>query len=334
MWIYLWCVQVVLCSVVERKRPLEGSTLPPNSKEPRLESSTSTNFEDEEPSWERWKEIVLDALPESPVEETMMELPWNSSFSVRFRRNVVEQIIRDRDSLPYAPSMYDSREQSTPFGRLPLDRVVARTETSTIHAVVGENVVIKYQADCLEDVTLIHPLLIDFWFLQYLEPFRLSPKPFFVSPPTRLPPVKTHKSNVRISNAGYEMCVRMKSIVRYGIMSKVGKNLHAVMYDYTDQRIPFLDVLVVGRSLIRVLMKLHDEAGVVHGDIHTGNFCMTENRKNLIVIDFARSRFVQETLVDKQVREPGEWNDPWLSVWEIEGKSIGRRDDVSKALIS
>jgi hypothetical protein len=92
--------------------------------------------------------------------------------------------------------------------------------------------------------------------------------------------------------------------------------------------------LTIGIKLLNILEKLHNQGGVVHGDIHTGNVCLSESDdEKLVLIDFARARFVSETQTDERIRASQSWNDAFLSPWEIDGFISSRRDDVFRALL-
>lgn len=343
-------VTVVACllalaasSVSERKRP-RSPTREPEEEERQLktflvgEQPGVPVVATQEPDWDEWRRIVLSHKAEDPIEEIAAKLPWNESFSPQLKTTVVSQIFSDNNTqTAYAPS-FDLPHyfaQETPMGRMILTRedMVSLTETSTIHYVPEHDVVLKFQMDCLELIYVIHPLLLDFWMIKHAEPFGLVPRTFFVSPAAHMQSGPSLKTEFRIDRLTRLACANMQANVRYGIMERVGDNLHSVMYKAPGKRVAFLEAISIGREVIDMLRRLHEEAGIIHGDIHTGNICRSKNSK-FVFIDFARSKFVSETLVDKIVREPLEYNDPLLSHWETEGYAAGRRDDVFRALFA
>ena len=292
---------------------------------------------EEEPSWEAWVDIVKSFPITESAEVIIPLLPWNSSFISEFKTKVVERIRLD-EADSFSPSLNDLENQLTPLGNIALNKrtIQCATETSTIHFFkINEDLnVIKFQTDCLEEFTTIHPLMIDYWFLEYLEPFNIAPKPKFLSPPSVLQgPVRTTKTAFQMERDVFLGCLFYGATVRYAIMTKQGNDLHTYMIKQPGGRVPIGDALRLGVQLLHLLEKLHEEAGVIHGDIHTGNVVI-DNSNTLQLIDFARSKFVSSTLNDERVREPMEWVDALLSVWETDGYPPGRRDDVFRALLA
>jgi len=87
--------------------------------------------------------------------------------------------------------------------------------------------------------------------------------------------------------------------------------------------------------MMTAIMKLHD-AGIVHGDIHTGNICMRNDdgeTDDVSLIDFGKSFFLAD-YPNEIIREPSSWIHALFSPWDIEGYRPGLRDDVFKILLS
>ena len=116
------------------------------------------------------------------------------------------------------------------------------------------------------------------------------------------------------------------------VMDKVGASIYMMSQRYPQRIVPVDTVLRLGKRLIEMLRQLHDEAGVIHGDIHAGNVCFDRNEQELKLIDFGRANLIEEG-GEEFVREPFTWTDPLLTHWNIAGYRETRRDDVMKALM-
>ena len=226
--------------------------------------------------------------------------------------------------------------QNTVLGNFQLSKeiVIAITETSAIHNLTDSNWIIKYQMDCLEELTAIHPLLADYWFVEHVAPFGLAPKPVVLSDPVPLRARKTLKTDFHIRSSLYRACAHLGSSVRYAIMERERENLHDYMLSQPGEKLPFVKAIQLGLDLINLVKRLHDNAQIVHGDIHSGNVCFSsKNPSKLVLIDFARAKFLDDTVSQERIREPNVWNDALLSPWEIMGFEPARRDDVMRVLL-
>jgi len=98
-------------------------------------------------------------------------------------------------------------------------------------------------------------------------------------------------------------------------------------------------VSAIGRRAIRMIEKVH-ERGLIHGDIHWANFVFSNPDDipgSLMLIDYGRSMpFINPVtgmhLPRKRLRANGteefDWNPALLSIHELNGEPIGRRDDT------
>ena len=92
-------------------------------------------------------------------------------------------------------------------------------------------------------------------------------------------------------------------------------------------------VSAVGIAAINLLETLHS-TGLVHGDVHGGNFVLykSDPAASLRIIDFGRSRPYIDANTGNHVplTRLGEngWNPGLLSVGELEGWTVSRRDDL------
>ena len=92
----------------------------------------------------------------------------------------------------------------------------------------------------------------------------------------------------------------------------------------------------VGSKIVRILRSLH-AYGVVHGDIHAGNF-VTSHRgdpaEGLKIIDFGLATPYIDANgrhIPQGVRDVSSFCPNWLSPWELQGKRLSRRDDMFRA---
>jgi serine/threonine protein kinase len=93
---------------------------------------------------------------------------------------------------------------------------------------------------------------------------------------------------------------------------------------------------------------LHEEGGIIHGDIHSGNVMVTSLSRDpkIKVIDFGRAvaledieRLVEMSRAKNDPRilldgEPFGYNHEFYSPWELRGLYPGKRDDVFKAVLA
>ena len=128
-------------------------------------------------------------------------------------------------------------------------------------------------------------------------------------------------------DAGVSPACRLATIV----MEKAGvKSLNAHRVSPLATKF----VSEIGIAAINLLEKVH-EGGLVHGDVHGGNFVFFESRpaESLRIIDFGRSRPYIDHNTGKHVAQTrlGEdnlWNPVLLSTGELEGWTVSRRDDM------
>jgi serine/threonine protein kinase len=88
----------------------------------------------------------------------------------------------------------------------------------------------------------------------------------------------------------------------------------------------------IGIRIIDLVELIH-KRGIVHGDIHLGNFVYSGSIESLQVIDFGRSKpyiqldgsHISDGTEDSSDQE---WNPVLLSPFELSGSNISRRDDI------
>ena len=214
---------------------------------------------------------------------------------------------------------------------------------------------IKYQADCdqasavhYDVATAVHPLFLDYSFGKAAAVHRLSAEPLFISPSSPMSSFKgvdpyfsgpnSSPSDVlnklqfdifddRIPSEVTANC-QLKGAVRYMVMERVGKCLNAHKLAASPVSPP--EAIRIGIEVIGMLQRLHNDAGIIHGDLHSGNVCRRlEEPHSLVFIDFGFASSVTQERDGAGARFEAH---PALSPWELEGHATARRDDVFKAV--
>ena len=122
------------------------------------------------------------------------------------------------------------------------------------------------------------------------------------------------------------------------VMTNEGSN---TLYDYYDKvgKLDANTTLAIGRRAIRLVEQVH-KRGLIHGDIHWGNFVYKNESDipgTLKLIDYGRAmpyidwqtgaHLPPEMMIAK-MSEHFLWNDAYLSINELQGNPVGRRDDM------
>ena len=109
-----------------------------------------------------------------------------------------------------------------------------------------------------------------------------------------------------------------------------------LMRQFDESPNPFSPDVVrrIGVRLITLLEGVHS-VGLVHGDVHGGNVVGT-NPESMKLIDFGRARPYINPEAGKHVTltrmaDTLEWNTIYLSINELEGWTVSRRDDLFRA---
>ena len=125
-----------------------------------------------------------------------------------------------------------------------------------------------------------------------------------------------------------EIC-RLRTLV----MEKVGERI-VNLKSYRGTRALRKELVsTIGIAAINLLEKVH-ERGLVHGDVHEGNFVLDPSQpaQTLRIIDFGNARPYIDPTTGNHVAETGaphHLQDPiYLSVFELQGSAVSRRDDL------
>lgn len=267
------------------------------------------------------------------------------SMALRIAARASGQGSYDASEAAPRPNLCDTSisEMSPLGGTLVLGERLHQTFTSTIFAVDRlRDVVVKFQVGCYDiSEDKFHPLLKDFWYLDELSGLRITPHVYYISQQAKMPLVATRKTAFEMSSVDRAACHNEHDgQVRFMLMERVGESLHKHSYGISyDGKVPFDQAIKLGIDMMAMIRTLHDEGGVVHGDLHEGNVCFSNKmgsakRQHLMLIDFGRA--VPVVVEDDEV--PSELTDPittdsWLlTPWDYQGVRMSRRDDVFKVL--
>jgi len=216
-------------------------------------------------------------------------------------------------SLRYAPQFGTNdapiiTENVPVYGDLTLRELIGQGEASTVYTVTErDDLVIKYQSDCPKSLNAqFHPLILDYFFLKKIEDLDITPRVDFISPLSFLPSERGRKCAFGMNEGQFDRCIEHATgTVRYMVMEKTGPTIASIMRRYEGQEVPFRGVLRLGISLMKNLKKLHQDGGIVHGDIHIGNVVLRNrspitggvarsdisppDNHSVLLIDFGRS---------------------------------------------
>ena len=256
-----------------------------------------------------------------------------------------QQVVQDRQYDLFRPHVGNLLTEQTPIGNIRFRDIVYRGRYTVIFSILEHpNLLIKYQANCDEigrsndtKTPLVHPLLTDHWYSTRANKIGLSVQTLFVSPPALLCRRQKGKCFFDADRHLHDACFKSWGTVRYMLMRKSpGLDLYDIRATFAQGVIPFHTAMSIGAVLIENLQRLHENAKIVHGDIHPGNVLLEpdlshQNIKVLRFIDFARSSQV-ETWPNETVYDSGYYDHFYYTSWQAEGYAWSFRDDIMKAV--
>ena len=255
----------------------------------------------------------------------------------RFRK----RIEMDNVNLASLPLLeFDIERLPLPDGRvllLKVEEFIARSFEGTVATVAGRpDLVIKYQSNC-DNLREVHPLMRDYMFLSAIADLNISPRPFFLSPPTKLTELVTPKTRFRMPNSFRRGCAGVHdSAVRYMVMERVGISVSELIYRYELRGtvIPLQEAVTAMSQAIVGIQAIHAR-GIVHGDIHSGNLVILERNgeQSIGFIDFGLAFYLSENRPAIRYRPMKEAH-CLFSHWNTEGYRFSMRDDVFKILLA
>ena len=255
----------------------------------------------------------------------------------RIQALVAQQEIDDDRYDEFTPDLSTDFEIVPGMGKLTLLTVIGRGGGSVVYSVVeNRDVVIKYEA-FYHDFNL-HPLLRDYWLGLEASRFNLSAKPYFVSPAASLERMGGPKTMFKMALPTLDDSPANPRIglVRYMVVERLGRSVTAGgFFGHTKEKnVTIPDAIVFGALLVHLIGRVH-ELGIIHGDIHGGNVCVSRtNPRELKLIDFGRGMFTDEENDTKS--DHRFLDDPDIEVaftpHQLLGFKLSRADDVYKAM--
>ena len=243
-----------------------------------------------------------------------------------------EADIRNSKYAPNLGTRFEILPKNILGGKIELGDIIVRNELSVVREILHQpDHVIKYEMSC-SNTGQPHPLITDYHFERISFYLGLSPEPIFLSPPTPMSMQRGPKTRFTVDDGLLDRCIRRgRSVVRYMVMKRVGECFVDLISDKSHGRFSIKQSARYGAELVRKLQILH-ENGVIHGDFHCGNVCLSLNDPDDIkIIDFGHARFI-DAETDELLRTPFSEFHQSFSPWQFEGSRYARRDDVFKAI--
>ena len=248
-----------------------------------------------------------------------------------------QQEIEDETNDEFTPNLQTNFEIVPHMGKLTLDERIAQNAAAVVYTTKeNPDVLIKYEVSYPHGS--IHPLLRDYWLGLEASALNLSARPMFISPAAAM--IKSRGPKVAFSAPRPKFNLDDHSgdegephvgLVRYMVIERLPGCL-SILHKMTptssggDTTVSF--AMAMGTDyLVPLIAELHGTAGIIHGDIHTGNICVGRDSK-MKLIDFGLGKYVEEEADTMWVLP----DHPALTPWQLEGATFARRDDVYKAV--
>ena len=255
------------------------------------------------------------------------------------RAKLSSQLTADRENIQYTPNLEKGNVfEETLIGRILLGRHMFSGDTTSIfHIRMRPDLFIKYQVQCSNNDTQVHPALREAWYMSEASRFGLSPAIISVSPPAAVCEEQEGKCMFKMTRSDFASCEG--GIVRYTIMKKISgysvweyRRMHAL----SNGAMSLTSAVTLGAAIVRALERLHLQAGVVHGDINAHNILLQENGENgnqsISFVDFKMASKYSRSLPDQPVLRRGTWKSAVNSPWQIEGYAGAARDDLYRTI--
>jgi len=336
-----------------QQKPLVEKSTPYTLKAVGQTPNRVSDFGEYEPSPGLVK--LIPALPDPwPVNRLAYSYPESMlvRMDYRTRKMALNQLADDIENTDLCPALaYTHDRMLKANGNMKLFEVesvlTTRTETAILYIKAAPHYVVKYQTNCGyltqdESRRVVDPILREYWFSEYVDRYtrqkgrgQISPRVFFVSPPTRLVMERTMKTDFAMDDHRRALCVERGANVRFMIMEKTGANMEDFMVKvyHRRKRVEFHVGLEILKQVLLHIKALHT-MGIIHGDIHPGNIVRSSSgdRSDIYIIDYGLATFYDRDrpLPEEPIRH-GIVNSVW-SHWEMRGYTRSFRDDVFRAL--
>jgi serine/threonine protein kinase len=216
-----------------------------------------------------------------------------------------------------------------------------------LHSEEKDSVVVKYVSDCSARLSglPLNSAMFEYSVQSALNDSGISPKVFYISPPSIID--KNTDRERGLVNRQLDACIAAGAQVRFIVMEKVGIDLITFLAprfqfatQFHMQALEYVrDTLVLTIKGIEQIKKLHAH-GLIHGDIHPGNFAIKSidfddsvDQAEILLIDFGMAEFFPLQL-GKSIHRPlpTHFNPFHQTASRLSGSRPGRCDDVIRAV--
>ena len=242
------------------------------------------------------------------------------------------QILLDEENTEFVPDQFSSNLQRSPLGNLNLVPV-ANSRFSSVFTTRGDReIIVKYQTDLGDAEGKVTVLFKDFHFGSVAHHHGISPKYIFLSPPVLCPNSKTLKTNFEMPTEWWAHVSVKEATVRYLIMQRGGETVKSLARKKANRNFSLLEAVNFGIQLLEAIRKLHDSAGIIHGDLHYENVLIRRDSGEIELIDFGRAKYVSTLSSNSRAAASLKKVHHMQSPWEMDGYEYSRRDDVYRVL--
>lgn len=259
---------------------------------------------------------------------------------------------------PYVYGM-PKRFDSCPLGTLRLTELIyegAHGNLFLANPYAAQTVVVKYLNDCYERLSggkveedLLHPLQNEYLIMSVLNETDISPKVFYLSPPSALPTIPGSSRFVGLSGQSrYSECVAAGSEVRFLVEETVGMSLIDYANQIAMESPEVFRSAAFSKQMIRIVRRIAQQLktlhtlGFIHDDIHNGNIVFRVpfqqipiDSDDVMLIDFGLSSFYPVRLGDpiQAADVVHSRRTKSMSLWQLKGERSGPRDDMYRLVL-
>lgn len=197
---------------------------------------------------------------------------------------------------------------------------------------------LEYTQFCPTESTQVNPMLVEFWFLRYLQPTGLVPDAYAISAPVpivwdeRGPAVRGMEGRNRLAGKlVLKSCSTTLPEIRYILREETQKRLVPLGFVVSGSNLS--RTIQYGLEMVEFVRQLHDR-GVIHGNIQVDSFLTNAFTGSIEkVVDFRSARYYneEETSAIKpacQLRATELDRSTWLSTWNKRKCIVSFRDDI------
>lgn len=328
-------------------RALFGCLMPQEGQRSRVysqEDGFSSFRQQESPSVRVPSTPTSGIVPLKPFEDNRQLRPFPveilqplaGSLPQNLAHRAFSRLRADSSLSMYTPRLFEDHERAVYNGLVrffAVGREKSRGKASVSLGVPdSRKLEVKYGHNCF-DLSLLSPLVREYWMLKDLEKYGFSPKAYFLSPPVKFPLQVSIKTNFRLSTEDRLRCANdPHGHIRYLLKETRGSPLADEMFEISGNA-RFDAGILVTAQLIRVIEAIHSK-GVIHGNIHAGNLYFRGKDGELGISGFDGALFLSEAkAMPDLIRSPLERSDCVSSLYELQGYRPSYRDDIFMAVL-